>query len=146
MQSFAEFVAENYYSTVDLTWDYVRAGLVTAYFLVDETRVSVRFENDETVWRVAFEVDRGDKTDVANSAFDIFNGVFAAVQEFLEVRQPEVLVFATKKDKLARIYQLYLRRAADTIRAAGYELEDIQSVEPFTEFTLRRVKPSGWKS
>jgi len=145
MQSFAEFIAEHYDSTVDLIWDYPRSGLATAHFFVDEIRVTVRFENTSVAWRVAFEVDKGQSTEIATSAFEIFNGVFQAVQEFIEVRQPEVLVFATKRDKLARIYETYLKRQKDVIESTGYIIAETQSVAPFTEFTLRRVKPSEWK-
>jgi hypothetical protein len=66
-------------------------------------------------WHVVFEVDQSDGTAVAHSAFEIFNGVFQAVEEFVEVREPETVVFATKRDKLAGIYQTYLRKESTTL-------------------------------
>jgi hypothetical protein len=62
------------------------------------------------------------------------------------VRQPETLVFATKReDPLAGIYQTYLCRESATLEKLGYRLEGPQRVEPYTEFFLRRVKPADWK-
>ncbi len=58
-------------------------------------------------WHVTFEVAKGDSTEIAHSAFAIFNGVFQGVAEFIEVREPETLVFATR-DELANICQTYL--------------------------------------
>ena len=55
-------------------------------------------------------------------AFDIFNGVLQAVEEFLSVRQPAVLVIASKEPQLGRIYDTYLRREAATIESLGYRL------------------------
>jgi hypothetical protein len=48
------------------------------------------------------EVDK-ERTEVAYSAFAIFKGVFQAVREFVEVRQPDTPVFATKGNELASI-------------------------------------------
>jgi hypothetical protein len=60
---------------------------------------------------------------VAYSAFSIFNDVVQAVPEFIEVRQPETLVFATKRDELAGIHQTYLRKESTTLESLGYSLE-----------------------
>ena len=83
---------------------------------------------------------------MAYSAFSIFNGVFQAVREFVGVREPDTLVFATKRDELASIYQTYLRRESATLEELGYQLEGPNRVEPYVEFTLRRLKPSSWRS
>lgn len=136
MENFAEFVAENYFSTVQLIWNYRHSGMATASFSVDDVRVTVRFENQGQVWNVGFNVERGDVMTGTMSAFDIFNGVLQAVQEFIEVRQPDVLVFVTKQDRLAGIYRTYLRRQKTLIEQAGYILSG---------FRLRRIKPSDWK-
>ena len=148
MQTFAEFMAESFRSNLPLTWDLAGQSHATASFSEGSVTVVVSLEQQEPQgpWHVTFEVEKGEKTDVAYSAFSIFNGVFQAVQEFVEVREPELLVFATKRDELAGIYQTYLRREAATLERLGYQLEGPQRIEPYTEFTLRRVKPSGWKS
>jgi hypothetical protein len=108
--------------------------------------VSFEQREDQGAWHVLFEVERGDSTAAVHSAFEIFNGMFQAVSEFVEVRQSDVLVFATKKDRLANIYQTYLRRESSSLAALGYELEGPHRVEPSMEFTLRRVEPSDWKN
>jgi hypothetical protein len=148
MQTFAEFVAESFHSEVGLTWNLTRNNLVTATFEVDGIEVVVTFERkqDSPAWYVVFEVGQSDSTATAHSSFEMFNGVLQAVIEFVEVRQPDMLVFATKKDKLANIYRTYLRREAATLEKLGYQLEGPQRVDPYTEFTLRRIKPPEWKA
>ncbi len=108
----------------------------------------MNFEERETdgPWYVVFEVTQAPATAVAHSAFEIFNGVFQAVEEFLAVREPDLLIFATKHDRLADIYRTYLRKEASTIQKLGYNLEGPHRIDPFMEFTLRRLSPSGWKS
>jgi hypothetical protein len=96
-------------------------------------------------WHVTFEVAKGDGTEIAHSAFAIFNSVFQAVAEFIEIREPETLVFATKRDELANIYQTYLCKWSARIEELGYRLEGPVRVDPYTEFMLTRVEPSGWK-
>ena len=65
--------------------------------------------------------------------------------EFIETRQPNVVVFISKDDDLANIYQTYLQRYKNRIEEPGYRLEGPNRVEPYTEFTLRRVTLSEWK-
>jgi len=146
MQSIAEFMAESYHSNTSLTWDVTDVSRTTAAFAVDLVTVVVSFERREATgpWYVAFEVDRGDSTAIAHSAFAIFNGVLQATEEFLVTREPETVIFATKRDELAGIYQTYLRREAETIEKIGYRLEGPIRVDPYTEFMLTRMRRSGW--
>ncbi len=147
MQSIAEFMAESYRSNTPLTWDATGVSLATAAFAVDLVKVVVSFERKEATgpWYVVFEVVRGDSTAIAHSAFAIFNGVLQATEEFLVTREPETVIFATKRHELAGIYQTYLCREAETIEKSGYRLEGPIRVDPYTEFMLTRVRPSGWK-
>jgi len=148
MQSLAEFMAESYRSNTPLTWDVTGLSLATAAFAIELVKVVVSFERREATgpWYVAFEVDRGDRTAIAHSAFAIFNGVLQATEEFLVTREPETVIFATKRDELAGIYQTYLRREAETIARIGYRLEGPIRVDPYTEFMLTRVRLSEWKA
>jgi hypothetical protein len=148
MASFAEFVAEEFRSDVNLTWNLTSRSLVTAAFTVSSVSVVVSFEQKGPAdpWRVSFEVQRGESSERTHLAFHIFNGVFQAVREFIEVREPEIVAFSTKRDELASVYQTYLRREEDTLRHLGYQLEPPQRAEPFVEFILRRVAPSRWRS
>ncbi len=149
MQTFAEFVAESFHSEVGLNWNLTRKNLVTATFAVDGITVAVTFEQrqDSPAWYVVFEVEQSDNSATAtvHSSFEILDGVLQAVTEFVGVRQPDLLVFATKKDKLANIYRTYLRRESTTLETLGYQLEGPQRVDPYLEFTLRRIKPAEWK-
>ena len=142
---FAELIAESFYSMADITWDLVssRPGLVVAHFRLNDIEVEVRFE-ERGQWTVSFEVLQGSSSQTAYTAFHIFNGVFQAVEEFLETRNPDILVFATKRQELADIYELYLRREQDRIAAIGYRLEPVSRVDPYREYTLRRSTPSKW--
>jgi hypothetical protein len=147
MQSFAEFVAENFESTVDLFWDNPRRGIATARFSIRNVAVTVLFEQMEpdSPWRVGFTAERGEPTEVATAAFELFNGVMQALEDFLDIRQPEVLVLVSKTEQLARIYETYLRREAARIERLGYQLEGQLKADPHTEFTLRRTRSSAWR-
>src|SRR5690348_6682071 len=107
MPGFAEFVAENLESTVDLFWDNPRQGLGTARFSVRNVAVTVRFEQMEPAlpWRVSFTAERGEPTEIATAAFELFNGLMQGIEEFLEVGQPEILVLVSKAEQLSRIYE-----------------------------------------
>jgi hypothetical protein len=148
MQSFTEFMAESFNSNAKLAWDYPRRSHATAAFSVDGIKVIVSFEQRETngPWHVVFEVEQSESTAAVHSSFEIFNGVFQAVEEFIEVREPEAIVFVTKRDKLAGIYQMYLRKESTKLEKLGYKLEGPQRVDPYMEFVLKRIKPSGWKA
>src|SRR5580700_8502662 len=147
MLTFAEFMAESFHSNAKLVWDYPRRAHATATFHVDGIKVTVSFEQREAngPWHIVFEVDQSDVTAAVHSSFEIFNGVFQAVEEFIDVREPATLIFATKRDNLAGIYQTYLRKESATLEKLGYKLEGPHRADPFMEFILRRVGPSGWK-
>lgn len=48
-----------------------------------------------------------DRTDMT-LAFPTFNGVFQAVREFIDTREPEAMVFIAKDENLASVYEAYL--------------------------------------
>jgi hypothetical protein len=149
MPTFAESIAEEFHSEVDLNWSVSSTTQAVASFEVRTIAVEVDFEQREPggPWHVAFNSEPTDLPDrsVVTSAFRIFNGVFQAVREFTETREPEVLVFIAKDEDLASIYQTYLRREAADLEALGYRLEGPHKVEPYTEWTLRRIRPSAWR-
>ena len=142
MQTFAEFMAESFHSHARLVWDNPRRTLATATFHVYSAKVIVTFEERETngPWYVIFEVKQGEATELIHSAFEILNGVFQAVEDFLEVREPDLLIFATKHDRLADIYQTYLRKEASTIQKLGYAAHRATTVR---EWSLARESSSG---
>jgi hypothetical protein len=155
METFAEFMAESFRSNVSLTWNLLHShsagrNQATASFTIDNVKVIVSFEQREAngPWHVLFEVDKGDKTDtqLVYLAFSIFNGVFQAVEEFGGVREPETLLFATRREELSGIYQTYLRRESATLEKLVYRLEGPEQVEPYRQFLLKRVRPSAWRS
>jgi hypothetical protein len=147
LQSFAEFVAESFYSEVPLIWKLKSTTNAPAMFSAGTVSVEVSFEQREPKgsWHVGFNVVRGEAAERTLLAFRIFNGVFQAVREFIETREPDSVVFIAKDEDLASIYHTYLRREKAAIEELGYVIEAPNRVEPYTEFTLRRTKPSNWR-
>ena len=78
------------------------------------------------------------------AAFQIFKVSFKPSRSFLETRQPEVVVFSTKRRGLSEIHDTYLTREAERLEQLGYALDNIQRVPPFSEYVLRRLRPSQW--
>ena len=75
-------------------------------------------------------------------AFRVFNGVFQAVREFMERREPEMLVFVAEDDDVANIYATYLRRDRNAMDDLGYELMGSSIGWGKTRSgAVRRVKP-----
>ena len=149
MPTFAESIAESFHSEVDVNWSLKSTTHAVAAFTIKTVAVEVDFEQRELrgPWHVGFNTLRADMADRSNVtlAFRIFNGVFQAVKEFTETREPEILVFIAKDEDLASIYQTYLRREAAGLEQLGYRLEGPHNVEPYTEWTLRRIVPTAWR-
>ena len=147
MAAFSEVIAENFFSEAELTWELLGPKQVRAVFSIDEISVSVNFEERETsgVWYVSFEVTAGRPEDTLYLSWHIFNGVFQAAEEFASTRQPDAVVLVAKREKLASIYETYLRREAARLQDVGFVLMSVDRVGSFTEFVLRRFKPSEWK-
>jgi hypothetical protein len=149
MPDFAEIIAESFYSETELIWKLNSQTHAIAAFEVKSIRVEVDFEQREKEgpWHVGFNTASGDLVDRTNMtlAFRIFNGVFQAVREFIDTREPEMVAFIAKDEDLAGIYGTYLWREKPTIQKMGYTLEGPRRIEPYTEWTLRRSKPSAWR-
>ena len=150
MQTFADVIAESFYSEVKMTWKLNSTMHAVAAFTVRSIAVEVDFEQREQrePWHAGFNTVQGEVADRTNMtlAFPIFNGVFQALREFIDTREPEAVVFIAKDEDLASVYEAYLRREKNSIEEIGYKLEGPHRVDPCTEWTLRRVKPSGWKA
>lgn len=147
MSTFDDFIAESFHSEVNLSWRLESETRAVATFDIGDLSVEVLFEQREErgPWHVAFNVVRsGDLPHRPHLAFRIFNGVFQAVHEFIETREPAIVVFISKDDDLAGIYETYLRREKAAIEELGYTIEGPDRVDPYTQFTLRRVRPSAW--
>lgn len=69
-------MAESYNSSVPLVWDISGNSGATAKFVVDSITVVVSFDRREEggPWHLVFAVQKADETQVAHSAFAIFNG------------------------------------------------------------------------
>ena len=131
-----------------MNWKLKSTAHVLATFTVKSILVEVDFEQREHngPWHVSFNTLHGEMPDLKNEMLAIrrLNGVFQAVHEFMETREPEAVVFIAKDDDRASIYSAYLHRESSKIESLGYKLEGPHSVEPYTEWTLRRIKPSRW--
>jgi hypothetical protein len=83
-----------------------------ASFVVKGSTVLVDFKKlDETTWLVSFEVEdcSHTPTEIVSHSVRILSGVFHAVREFLEMRQPERLTFGSD-EALEDLYHAYLPR------------------------------------
>jgi hypothetical protein len=147
MAAFSDVIAENFFSETELIWETASPKQARARFSIDDVSVFVHFEQRETpgAWYVSFDVDAAKPEDTLYLSWHIFNGVFQAAEEFASVRQPDSLILVAKRDKLASIYETYLRREAARLQELGYVLTSVDKVDSFTEFVLRRFKPSAWK-
>ena len=144
LMPFAEIVAEALATPeLALTWKPESERPAVAAFTVDEITITIGFEQRETSgpWNVGFSVAG---SPLISMAFRIFNGVFQAVREFIDVRQPEAIVFVAKDPDLAGVYETYLRRERSRLELLGYDLIGPKRVTPYSEWRLRRNRPSEW--
>jgi hypothetical protein len=149
VQGFVEFIAESFDSDVHVNWKLKSTAHAVATFLVKSIAVEVDFEQREHngPWHVSFNTLHGELADLKNEMLAIrrLNGVFEAVRQFNATREPEAVVFIAKDEDRASIYSAYLRRENANLESLGYRIEGPHRVDPYTEWTLRRVKPSAWK-
>jgi hypothetical protein len=149
MQTFADFIAESFDSDVPINWKLKSTTHAVAAFSLRSIAVEVDFERREAngPWHVTFNTLHGELADLKDEmlAFRRLNGVFQAVREFIETREPEAVVFIAKDESRAGIYSTYLRRERSRIEKLGYTIEGPHRIEPYTEWTLRRSGPSNWK-
>ena len=124
----------------NLQWDLKSSSEVNATFSVQDIQATVRFVDATDGWTVAFDATR----ESTSLGFRILSGVFLAVKEFLEVRQPERLVFTTKSEPLGHIYESYLERKNTELAQLGYEPEAASKATPLAEFAIRKTSPSSW--
>ena len=129
-------------SDTNLIWTTEGLKKVIASFKLGDAHIGTTFDKiSDDEWQVGFEPDQN--LPMA-SAIRVFSGVFQAVREFLEVRQPLVLVFASKAQELGELYEAYLKRQDTTLAQMGYEMDQVQAAA-LTEFTIRKKAPSDWR-
>jgi hypothetical protein len=107
---FAEAIVASFDSHPEVKWVQLATSEVKASFVVEGDTVLVQFEQvDETAWRANFEVQDCSKTptEIVSNSMLILSGVFHAVREFLEMRQPERLTFADN-EALGNLYDAFL--------------------------------------
>jgi hypothetical protein len=149
MGALAEAVIDAFDSNTEITWTTEGLTVVIASFTQGPTKVKTTFlKITDTDWRVGFEVipERQSANEIMETSMRILGGVFHVVREFLEVRQPMRVVFASKSESLGELYETYLRREDTTLAKMGYEMEPIVQSSPFTEFAIRKTMPSAWRS
>ena len=117
-------------------WSYPDTHTAIACFSAGDAQVTVTIEQRGHPWHVRFEVD-GPPNEVAYNALSIFEGVFGAIAQFLAVREPQMVLFTTDREDLARIYRTYLQKESRMFAGLGYRLDSEHRV-------LRRFKPTRW--
>jgi hypothetical protein len=146
MSILAEALIAAFDSNTELTWITAGTGQAIARFEVSGTRIDTTFtETGVNQWRVGFDVtSKANASENIHASIRIFSGVFQAVREFLEVRQPERLVSASKEEALGRLYEEYLQRQDTPLRQIGYRMVSPIRMSPLAEFAIEKTTPSEW--
>ncbi len=148
MSALAEAMIAAFDSKTRLTWTTRGMDTAIATFTHNGLLVTTTFAKvGETEWQVGFTAapDIKSVTAALQASIRIFSGVFQAVREFLEVRQPNRLVFASKDEALGGLYETYLEMQDTEIRQLGYRMARTD-IDPLVEFALEKTVPSAWKT
>jgi hypothetical protein len=146
MSILAEALIAAFDSDADITWLTEGPSHVIARFDVSGLDVETVFtETQPNEWRIAFDVhSQASASESIHASIRVFGGVFQTVREFLEVRQPQKLVFASKEEALGRLYEEYLRRQDTSLRQLGYRMAPPVRISPLIEFVIEKTTPSEW--
>jgi hypothetical protein len=146
MSALAEAVIAAFDSNTELTWTTSEAAPAIAHFEVSAIRVDVTFtETGIHEWRVGFDATSEASTlKNIHASIRVFSGVFQGVREFLEVRQPERLLFASKEEALGHLYEEYMKRQENPLRQIGYQMARPVKISPMAEFAIEKTTPSEW--
>ncbi len=147
MGALAEAMLAVFDSATKITWTTAGVGTAIASFTHNGLLVSTTFANvGGAEWQVSFTVapDTKSVTAAIHESIRILSGVFQAVREFLEVRQPARLVFANKNEVLGSLYETYLERQDSELRQLGYRMVATR-LDPLVEFALEKSTPSAWR-
>lgn len=152
MSVLAEAMIAAFDSTMRITWTTTDTTMdmstAIATFTHNDLLVTTTFAKvGAEEWQVGFTVspEMQPATGVVRSSIRIFSGVFQAVREFLEVRQPLRLVFASKNEALGSLYETYLQRQDTELKHLGYGMAKV-SIDPLVEFALEKSTPSAWSN
>jgi hypothetical protein len=149
MGTLAEALVASFDSHPDVKWTQLASSEAKASFQVEGDTVLVHFQKiEDSAWRGSFEVETSGKstTQIVRNSMRILSGVFFAVREFLEVRQPERLAFAAKDESLGNLYETYLSREGTTLHQMRYRVTPAMKASPLTDFQIEKTIPSDWKS
>ena len=148
MSTLVEVFIAAFDSNTQLVWSAEGSGVAIAGFEVAGTRVEIKFEETSVnEWRVGFEAfSNASTSENIHASIRIFSGVFQAVREFLEVRQPQELVFASKEEALGHLCEEYLQRQDTPLRKMGYRMVEPVRASPLAEFAIEKRSPSEWRS
>ena len=147
MSAVAEAMIAAFDSTTKITWATAGVGAAIATFTQSGLLVTTTFANTGGAeWQVGFGIspEMQPANAVAQSSIRILSGVFQATREFLEVRQPMRLVFASKNEALGSLYETYLERQDSELRQLGYRMA-VTRVAPLVEYALEKSTPSAWR-
>ncbi len=147
MSAVAKAMIAVFDSTTEITWTTEALGTALASFIYRDLLVTVTFAQvSEREWQVGFDVapDAGPTRAAIVGSVRILSGVFQAVREFIEVRQPIRLVFASKQEALGHLYETYMQRQDTELAQLGYRMVTTR-VDPLVEFALEKSTPSAWQ-
>ena len=147
MSILAEAVIAAFDSNAEIVWALAGVNRALAHFSAGDALVEITFDAmGDRGWRAGFDVkSKATASENIHSSIRVFSGVFQAVREFLEVRQPDRLVFASKEEALGRLYEEYLKRQGTALREMGYRMAAATKMSPLAEFTIEKTTPSEWQ-
>ena len=147
MSAVAEAMIAAFDSTTKITWATRGVETALASFTFRDLLVTVTFAQvSGAEWQVGFDVapDSAPLNAGVQNSVRIFSGVFQAVRELLEVRQPVRLVFASKQEALGHLCKTYMQRQDTELSQLGYRMV-LTRVDPLVEFALEKSTPSDWR-
>ena len=109
------------------TWDYQTNGAWRGHFIIkanDEVDISI--ENWQKYWKIEFSRNNQRGVTGGGDAMRIFTTVIAMIDEFIDIRSPDVIKFSadkSKDDKMSRakLYSTMIQRFA---AANGYNSQE----------------------
>ena len=149
MSVLAESILDTFQFDTSLVWATTGPAQATARFELDSSRVEVAFrETAKNEWQVSYTVAATTIKPTMEWLSDsllIICGVFLAVIEFLEVRQPERLLFDKEHQDLVELFEAYLNGSDTDLKHMGYGRRPAAQISSVAPFRVEKTTPSAWR-
>ena len=148
MRDLALSVLDTFDSNARLTWSVTATSQAIARFDTATSSAGITFtEAKDGEWHVRVDVEGAKDNSTMNFLSDFIrtsSGVFQAIREFLEVRQPEQLIFGKQDRDLAELYEAYLERRDTSLHTMGYQMASPSGTSALIHFLIQKKTASEW--